>query len=102
MSAAIADPTRLNCVVERVFCGDSLSFDAQRPRGQNGQLGPPEAAAGASVVDFGPRRIVLDHDLRAAVAAVLDPGESGGVGNALANRGAGVGHATDFPQAGAG
>src|SRR5688572_26903231 len=102
MSAAIADPARLNGVVERVIRRDSLSLDAQRARCQDGQLGTPETAVGAGVVDLGPPRLVLDHDLSAIVAAVLDAGERGGVGDALAISGAGIRHAAELPQAGAG
>src|SRR5688572_28206323 len=65
MSGAVSDPARLNYVIERVICGNSLGFDAQRSRSQQSQLAAPEAAVGAAVVDHRRRPIVADHRLLA-------------------------------------
>ena len=97
---AVADPVRLQHVIERQPAGDALGADPQRTRRDHLDFAMPEPFAAAAIVDGGRAARSLEHLGGAIGPAMFEPGECRNVRNALVKRRFGSRSAADFPQAG--
>ena len=98
-SGAIADPTRLNYIVEWQGVGDSLRLDPDRARRDQGHAALAKPACDASVANDGCGRGIADDDSGALAAAMFELRQDGRIGEAKPGRRPRTGSATNFPQA---
>src|SRR5690348_12016031 len=93
---AIADPPRLDHVIERKLVGNALGGDTQGARCDHVDLALPEVRRPAAVVDHHRRTLVRNHRSRAIARPVLELCERHDVGETLADGRLSTGHPADF------
>src|SRR5689334_11639548 len=96
---AVAHAARLKHVAERQLVRDSLRVDPQRSRGDRIHLASSEARIAAAIFEHRGRPAVGDRFQRAGLSPMLELGERGNVGDALAERSLGARSTADLPQA---
>ena len=98
-SRAIADPPRLNDIVERQGVGDALRLDADRARRNQGHPALAKPARDTSVANNGCGRGIADNDSGALAAAMFELRQDGWIGEAKPGRRPSSGGTADLPQA---
>src|SRR6185437_16240330 len=94
---AIADPTRLDYVIERQLRRNALRGDPQRPRRDHVDFALAEIGRPAAIVDGHGRALVGEHRPRAIAGPVLELGQSHHIREALADRRLDSRRAAHFP-----
>src|SRR6185503_5838061 len=96
---AIADPARLQNVIERKLVGDALSRDPKRPRSDHVDLALPEIRRPAAVVDDGRGPFGGEHRPRTIARPVLELRERQYVRETLPDRRLVSRRSADLPNA---